>query len=87
MRIRVGANKFYAVHFIRNDLSRDDCLRFDLFTSDLPSAITQERWDYVVMGEILEHVDNPVSFLEAMKEKFAPHANSLIVTAKGNSHA
>lgn len=32
-------------------------------------VIDEARWDLLVMGEVLEHIDNPVAFLEAIRER------------------
>ncbi len=43
--------------------------------------IIEQQWDYMVMGEIIEHVDNPVLFLQKLKEKYTPYVKQLVITA------
>lgn len=38
------------------------------------------KFDYVIMGEILEHVDNPVLFLEQIRNVFSPYCEKIIIT-------
>ncbi|MEZ4287921.1 MAG: methyltransferase domain-containing protein [Polyangiales bacterium] len=52
----------------------------DVLESPLPSAFSNQQWDVIVLGEVLEHVDNPVNFLRTLRERFATQANTLIVT-------
>lgn len=43
--------------------------------------ITREHWDYIVIGEVLEHVDNPVAFLKAIAENYRRNIQRFIITA------
>lgn len=69
-----------AIEAMSNIHGYDHVYTFDLFTGSLPRIITNEKYDYVVMGEILEHVDNPVNFLQKMQEVFAPYCEQIIIT-------
>lgn len=42
--------------------------------------ITSKKWDYIILGEILEHIDNPVWFLQRIKELYADHIDRMIIT-------
>ena len=42
--------------------------------------ITETKWDYMILGEILEHVDNPVSFLSAIKNNYSDYVDKIIIT-------
>jgi 2-polyprenyl-3-methyl-5-hydroxy-6-metoxy-1,4-benzoquinol methylase len=44
------------------------------------SVLDGTRWDYCVLGEILEHVDNPVKFLSDLKKKFSSICDNIIIT-------
>jgi hypothetical protein len=37
-------------------------------------------WDYALLGEILEHVGDPVSFLKGLKKNLGQHVKTIIVT-------
>jgi len=48
---------------------------------DIPCPeIINTKWDYMIMGEILEHVDNPVMFLSSIKEKYSGCIDKIIIT-------
>lgn len=73
-------NNAEAVSYIKDILGRDDCILFDVSNDDHPAELSDKTWDFVLMGEILEHVDNPVAFLEAMASRFNGLARDLVVT-------
>jgi len=40
-----------------------------------------QQWDYLILGEIIEHVDNPVLFLQRIMSVFKDRVNQIIITA------
>lgn len=48
--------------------------------SDYNEKIDSVNWDYILLGEVLEHIDNPVNFLETINKKFKNNATKIIVT-------
>jgi hypothetical protein len=56
----------------------------DVFVGDITRPDTfvdpGTAWDVIVLGEIVEHVDNPVAFLAAIREAWAGRCNRLILT-------
>lgn len=44
------------------------------------SSILDEQWDYLLMGEMLEHVDNPVDFLRRIGENYGSSIDKVIIT-------
>lgn len=57
-----------------------ECYRFDLYNDDLPASVRDRKWDFIVLGEILEHVDDPVGFLKLINAQFAGCCDKLVVT-------
>jgi len=43
----------------------------DIYCADItgPSVVDDGQWDLLVAGETLEHIDNPVAFLRAVRER------------------
>lgn len=68
-----------AVAYITQELNYTDVYYADI-TKELPKAISDKQWDIVIMGEILEHVDNPVDFLMSIKSRLQLRANQLVIT-------
>jgi 2-polyprenyl-3-methyl-5-hydroxy-6-metoxy-1,4-benzoquinol methylase len=56
----------------------ENCYYYDLFETQDP-ALESEEYDYVLLGEILEHVTDPVLFLKKIREKFT-NAGEIIIT-------
>jgi hypothetical protein len=69
-----------ALKYISEELGRQDCYKYILGEDKLPEVIVKNHWDILIMGEILEHVDNPVSFLKTIKEIFSPFCDRLVIT-------
>lgn len=44
------------------------------------SQIECEQWDFLLMAEILEHIDNPVEFLKDIVENYKHNINKIIIT-------
>lgn len=57
----------------------NNIINYDLINQTHPDVDGAE-WDYIVLGEVLEHVDNPVLFLSSIKKKFGGKAKQIIVT-------
>jgi hypothetical protein len=51
----------------------------DFTKSKLPE-ISRHSWDYAILGEILEHIDNPVAYLEAIKTMYSDCLKGIIIT-------
>jgi hypothetical protein len=49
-------------------------------SDELPADIRNTEWDYLLLGEVLEHVNNPVHFLEEINTKFKGLAKQVIIT-------
>ncbi|MDX2135741.1 MAG: methyltransferase domain-containing protein [Saprospiraceae bacterium] len=54
--------------------------RANVLTDPAPAEVLQRKWDYLVAGEVLEHIDNPVAFLTAIREKYGPVTDKIIIT-------
>jgi hypothetical protein len=52
----------------------------NVVTENPPAAIVSKEWDYIVAGEVLEHIDDPVMFLKAIREKYGVCTKRIIIT-------
>ena len=64
----------------------DNVLISDLAANEPHSAILEERWDYIILGEVLEHIDNPVRFLEEIASKYASVIDRVLITVPNAFH-
>jgi 2-polyprenyl-3-methyl-5-hydroxy-6-metoxy-1,4-benzoquinol methylase len=69
-----------AVDYLKKNCGFNDVYKFDLFSNEIPTEIDNMKFDYIILGEVLEHVDNPVSFLAEMNKKFSKIVPQIIVT-------
>jgi hypothetical protein len=68
-----------SIEFIRNELGYKNVYQGDITGEDF-SEIKSENWDFAVFGELIEHLDNPVSFLKAFKQKYGTNVSRFIIT-------
>jgi len=56
----------------------------DLLCADMAETaspeILKEKWDYIIMGEIIEHLDNPVDFLTRLRNNYKQVIGTAIIT-------
>jgi 2-polyprenyl-3-methyl-5-hydroxy-6-metoxy-1,4-benzoquinol methylase len=57
-----------------------DIFCFDIIRDAIPDEIKNQNFDYVILGEIIEHVDNPVEFLSSLRRKFSGLVREMILT-------
>ncbi|MGZ5254622.1 MAG: methyltransferase domain-containing protein, partial [Flavitalea sp.] len=68
------------VEYVQTELKIKDVYCLDIIKDPLPAEIQNKRIDFLILGEVLEHIDNPVSFLSSLREKFTGITNQIIVT-------
>ena len=68
-----------ALEYVKNNLGYTNVQYADILSGESES-IKNESWDYAVLGEILEHVDNPVQFLSAIKDQYQGCIKQIVVS-------
>jgi hypothetical protein len=68
-----------SIDFIRKETEYRNVFHGDILTDNF-EMINESNWDYVVFGEIIEHLDNPVNFLKVFKERYGNRINKFIIT-------
>jgi hypothetical protein len=58
----------------------EDSLCLDMIEDETSQIILDEKWDYLIMGELLEHIDNPVLFLSQIREKYGHVIDKVLIT-------
>lgn len=76
------------IRYIREVLGYQDAEAIDLTTAD-SREISENGWDYLLVPEVLEHADNPVQFLSALRGKCKSNVKHMVITvpnafARGN---
>lgn len=68
------------IAFVKNKLNIPDILKLNVIEDEVPDVIKADHWDYMILGEVLEHIDNPVQFLASIRERFSGLVDRLIIT-------
>lgn len=68
-----------SIEYIKKELGYNNVFQGDI-TAGLIENIKSDKWDYAVFGELIEHLDNPVNFLKAFKEKYGENVSRFIIT-------
>lgn len=61
--------------------------RYHVELRDITSTALEPRTDWLVCVEVLEHLDDPVSFLRGLRRNMAPGARAFITAALNAAHA
>lgn len=69
-----------AIQFITNKLEYKNVFYCNILTDEFPEEINTNHFDYIILGEIIEHVDDPVLFLKNLKQKIAGKVKKIIIT-------
>ncbi len=68
-----------AVKYV-NKLGFQNIYTLDLIKDGVPEIIKKNHWDFLILGEILEHIVNPVEFLSLIREKYSQYVERIIIT-------
>ena len=68
-----------SIEFIRKETEYQNVFHGDILTDSF-EGIDKKNWDYVVFGEIVEHLDNPVNFLKVFKARYGEKVTRFIIT-------
>jgi hypothetical protein len=67
-------------------LGFDNVVLCDIIRDPPHPEVTASRWDYMILGEVVEHVDNPVLFLESIVRKYGDVVDRVILTVPNAFH-
>ncbi len=76
--IGIDINK-EGINLLKDEYNFDNVFYADLLSNEL-EIIKTDKWDCIVLGEILEHVENPVEFLHEIKKKYKDFIEKIIIT-------
>lgn len=62
------------------ELGFDDIFCTNIIQDELIEELKNEDWDIVLLGEVLEHVNNPVEFLKAIRDKLKINTKEILIT-------
>jgi hypothetical protein len=67
------------IRHMREALGYQDVLAANIL-EDPCEPLLEQRWDYLLVPEVLEHIGNPVQFLDRLRRRFAHCVDELVVT-------
>lgn len=68
-----------AIKYVKEGIGYDNIIYCNLL-EEVKEEIIKEKWDYIILGEILEHTDNQVSFIQAIVEKYKENVEKILIT-------
>ncbi|PIS27246.1 MAG: hypothetical protein COT43_11480 [Candidatus Marinimicrobia bacterium CG08_land_8_20_14_0_20_45_22] len=68
------------IQYLKTKLNYQDVIRLDI-TEEYPAKeIILQKWDYAIVGEILEHLNEPFSFLTSIKRNYSGIIDRIVIT-------
>jgi hypothetical protein len=68
------------IEYIESLYKYKNLFAMNVLSDDVPEEIMQIEFDYILLPDVIEHIGNPVEFLEALRSKFGANAESIIIT-------
>lgn len=66
------------VQYVKSKFNYNNIISANI-AQDIIPELKDDEWDYILLGEVLEHIDNPVSFLQSIKRNYS-NIKDIIVT-------
>jgi hypothetical protein len=69
-----------AVHAVTTRYNLADTYSADLTKGSPLKVLKEAQWDYLIIGEVLEHVGNPVRFLSRIATRYGDCVSRIVIT-------
>jgi hypothetical protein len=69
-----------AVKHIIARYNLDDIFSGDITSGPIIPVLKDNRWDYLIIGEVLEHIGNPVQFLSRIRQRYGDCIDRMVIT-------
>lgn len=69
-----------AVEYLKQKYNIDNIVILDIVNSEIPEKIKNMKWDYILLLDVLEHIENPGIFLKELHKKFYGIAKNVILS-------
>lgn len=67
------------MEYVRDKFGVNNILIGDFTTAKFPK-LQDVKWDYAILGELLEHINNPVAFLSSIAENYRHMIDKIVIT-------
>ena len=68
------------IDYIKNKYPQYNLLYLDVMDDNVPELIKEKEWDYIILPDVIEHINSPVDFLKAIKKNYSEYCDKLIIT-------
>jgi hypothetical protein len=68
------------IEYAQKELGIHNIVYGDILHDEIPETQEIEKWDFLILGEILEHIDNPISFLSNIRTKYEGKVEKIVIT-------
>lgn len=68
------------IDFIQKNYNIDKLYALDILHDAIPDEIQNDRIDYLLIPDVIEHIGDPVSFLKTIRNKFKNNVDKIIIT-------
>lgn len=68
------------IDFLKQNYSYGSLYHYDISgNQELPKELTSQKWDCIMLPDIVEHVENPYFFLRAIHSKFIGNTERMVI--------
>ncbi len=68
------------IRFIKEKLGFHDTSCANIFSDEFASFLAKDTWDYLLIPEVLEHIEEPSAFLRLIGNKYGDSFSKIIIT-------
>lgn len=68
------------IKYIQDKYKYDNLYVTDITSDNISKQILDVKFDYILIPDVIEHIGNPVDFLEAIRVKFKDNVENVILT-------
>ncbi len=68
------------INYIQRTYSIDNLYTVNVVLDEIPKEILDIKFDYLFIPDVIEHIGNPVEFLEIIRKKFKSNVKKVILT-------
>jgi hypothetical protein len=68
------------IKYIQDRYKIKNLYRVNIISDKIPKEILDIKFDYLLIPDVIEHIGNPVEFLEIIREKFKNNVDRVILT-------
>ncbi len=68
------------IEYIQETYKYDNLYALDITRDTIPQEIVDTKFDYILIPDVIEHIGNPVAFLESIQERFKDNTKKIILT-------